>query len=326
MHLVELADDIGRDTDERAQRCRGAHAVLPSVPGRAEDHRHLLEVVHEEALRVVEERLRLALIAERVAGKEFLQFLRQRRLGDTPAAHAEQLDLARERRILALAERADHVVRRGESFVPVQLAARQADEVRCVEPRVLGVDRHEHLDDVVLGQPVENDGGHGELVALNVLEVGVQRQQPVLAVDGAQDALTLRHLQAAHRGPGLDGFERQLFVARDDDGARNRRQVSCLAALLVVLHQLVDLLADDVALVRLLARRDPAFEQVPVHLRRRLFLASAHGRLPGLAVVQHLEAHKLVDVAGGERRLIELHPELLHTDGSDVDHGSCLTV
>ena len=49
-------------------------------------------------------------------------------------------------------------------------------------------------------------------------------------------------------------------------------------------------------------------------------------RLTRLAVVEDLEPHKLVDVSGGEGGLIELHPELLHTDGSDVDHGSCLTV
>ena len=37
----------------------------------------------------------------------------------------------------------------------------------------------------------------------------------------------------------------------------------------VVLHQLVDLPADDLALVRLLARGDAALQQVPIHLRRR---------------------------------------------------------
>jgi hypothetical protein len=45
-------------------------------------------------------------------------------------AHAEQLDLAEERRILAIVERADDVVRRGEALVAIELAARQRDEVR----------------------------------------------------------------------------------------------------------------------------------------------------------------------------------------------------
>ena len=70
------------------------------------------------------------------------------------------------------------------------------------------------------------------------------------------------------------GLKRELLVARDDDRARNRRQVARLAALLVVLHELVDLAADDLPLIGLLARRDAAFEQVPVHLRR-----AAPGRL-----------------------------------------------
>src|SRR5436190_1275405 len=39
--------------------------------------------------------------------------------------------------------------------------------------------------------------------------------------------------------------------------------------------QLIDLFADDVALIGLLARRDASFEQVPVHLRRRLLLPAA---------------------------------------------------
>ena len=127
------------------------------------------------------------------------------------------------------------------------------------------------------------------------------------------------HLQPADRGARLDRLERQLLVARDDDGAGNRRQVAGLTALLVVLHEFVDLSPDDLALVGLLARRDAPLEQVPVHLRRRLLLAAPNG-LPGLAVVQHLEANQLVDVSGSQRGLIELHPKLLHPDGSHVNH------
>ena len=41
--------------------------------------------------------------------------------------------------------------------------------------------------------------GTRELLVLEVLDVGVQRQQPVLAVDGAQDAFALGHLQPAER-------------------------------------------------------------------------------------------------------------------------------
>ena len=48
-------------------------------------------------------------------------------------------------------------------------------------------------------------------------------------------------------------------------------------------------------------------------------------RTPGLArfaVVQHLEANELVDVAGSQRGLVEVDPELLHPDRSHVDHAS----
>ena len=152
----------------------------------------------------------------------------------------------------------------------------------------------------------------------------MQREQAVLAVDRAQDALALRHLQNADARVSLGGRERQLLVARDDDRAGNRRQVARLTALIVVLHQLVDLLADDLALVGLVARRDAALEEVPVHLRRLrragLRFAAARRRLRAVAVAQHLESDKLVDVTGRQRSLVELHAELLHPNRGDVDH------
>ena len=121
-----------------------------------------------------------------------------------------------------------------------------------------------------------------------------------------------------------DAWNVELLVAADDHRARNRREIARLAALLVVLHQLVDLAADDLALIGLLARRDAALEQIPVHLRRRGAwprLAAAHRRLRAVAVAEHLEADQLVDVAGGQGRLVELDPELLHADRGNVDHG-----
>jgi hypothetical protein len=108
----------------------------------------------------------------------------------------------------------------------------------------------------------------------------------------------------------------------DDDRAGNRGQIARLAALLVVPDQFVDLPADDLPLVGLVVRRDPALEDVPVHLRRHAAaLPSAHGRVVLLAVAQHLEADELVDVLGRERRLVEPHAELLHLNGGDIDHG-----
>ena len=69
--------------------------------------------------------------------------------------------------------------------------------MRRVQPRVLRVDRHEHLHDVIFGQAVEDDRRHAEVLALEAIDVGVQREQPVLAVDRAQDPFALRHLQDA---------------------------------------------------------------------------------------------------------------------------------
>jgi len=92
--------------------------------------------------------------------------------------------------------------------------------------------------------------------------------------------------------------------------------------LLVILNEFVDFSPDDLALVGLLARGDATLEEVPVDLGGHLLLAPTH-RLSGFAVAEHLEAYELVDVTGTERRLIELHAELLHPDSSDVDHVGC---
>ena len=198
-----------------------------------------------------------------------------------PWPDAEQLDLAEQRRILAVVERADDVVGRGEAFVAIELAARQRHEMRRIQPRVLRVDGDEHLHDVILGEPVEDHGRNGERLAAEPLDVSVQREQAVLTVDGAQNAFALRHLQHADRCAFGRRFEAERLVARDDHRAGNRRQVARLAALLVVLDQLVDLAADDLPLVGLVAGGDAALEQIPVDLgrRRQAFSAAAPDRL-----------------------------------------------
>src|SRR4029077_8136921 len=122
--LVEPADDVGRDADERAERRRRAYAVLAAVPRGGAYLRHLPEVVHEELLRFLAEVLGAASGAERIAGKQFLQFLRERRLRDLPAPHAEQLYLLAERRVVAIVERAHHVVRRRQVVVAIELTTR----------------------------------------------------------------------------------------------------------------------------------------------------------------------------------------------------------
>ena len=157
-------------------------------------------------------------------------------------------------------------MRRGQRVVLVQLAAGEADEVRRVQSRVLGVDGDEHLDDVVFRQSIENDGRDGELLVLHVVDIRVQRQETMLPVDGPKDPFPFGHLQTSDRGAGLDRFERQLLVTGNDDSAGNRRQVASLTALLVVLHEFVDLSPDDLSLIGFLARRDASLEQIPVHL------------------------------------------------------------
>ena len=86
------------------------------------------------------------------------------------------------------------------------------------------------------------------------------------------------------RASSLDRLERQLLVARDDDRAGNRRQIARLAALLVVLHELVDLAADDLALIGLFARRDAPLEQIPVDFRGRRAGRCLPPRTPGCAL------------------------------------------
>ncbi len=296
-------------------------AVLPPVPRGVEQVGDLLEVVHEEPPRVLAELLRLPASAQRVGGQHPLQLLGEGRLRDLAGSDPEQLDLPLQRRVLALVQRADDVVRRRKIGIRVELPAREGHEVRRVEPRVLGVDRHKHLDDVILGQAIEDHGGHAELLRPEALDIAVQREQAVLAVDGAEDALALGHLQGAQGAALLHRLEPQRFVAGDDHRAGNRGQVAGLPTLLVVVHELFDLLADDLPLVRALVRRDPALEQVPVDLRLQRLTAASHRRMPLFGVAQDLETDELVDVAGRQRRLVERHAKLVHPDGSNVDHG-----
>src|SRR5688572_11509601 len=95
----------------------------------------------------------------------------------------------------------------------------------------------------------------------------MQGEQPVLAVDGAEDTLALGYLERAQRPLLVDRFKTKRLVARDDHGPRNRGQVAGRPTLLVVGDELVDFPADDLALVGLLARCDAPLEQIPAHLR-----------------------------------------------------------
>src|SRR6185503_13254173 len=127
--LVQAPDDVGGDADKGTQLRRALDAVLAPVPRRAEHLRDLLQVVDEELLGLLAERFPLAPRAERLGREQLLQFLRKRRLRDAPGADAEQLDLVVQRRILAIVERADDIVRGGKVLVAVELSPRQRDEM-----------------------------------------------------------------------------------------------------------------------------------------------------------------------------------------------------
>jgi hypothetical protein len=71
-------------------------------------------------------------------------------------------------------------------------------------------------------------------------------------------------------------FSSAEMITAPGDG----RQIARLAALLVVLHELLDLLADDVPLIGLFARRDAPLEQIPVDLRLRRLLPAAPPACP----------------------------------------------
>src|SRR5690606_40291968 len=122
----------GGYADEGAPGRSRLDAVLPVVPRGTEHDRDLLEVVQEKSRGVFAEVGAALARPEGFGAEQLLEFLRERRLRDAAAPDAEQLDLAIERRFLALTERANDVVRGGEVVVPIQLASRQRDEVRRI--------------------------------------------------------------------------------------------------------------------------------------------------------------------------------------------------
>ena len=285
---------------------RPAHAV-------GNDPRHRLDVVQEEALGVLAHLVHAGPAADLLHRvQEVHDLLGERGLRDAPPPGAEHLDLARERRGLVLVERADHVVRHRLVGIRVELAPGQAHDVGRVEPRVLGVDGDEELHDLARVQPVEEHRRDLDAEVLARLGHRVQGEQPVLAVEHAQDAVLLRDLEQAqvvlarHRGEG------EALLGGDDDRAGDRGQGARVLAVAIVADQLVDLPADDRALVGGLALADPLLERFPVHARAVRALLALAGGLVRTSVPEHLELDQPVDILGGERRLKEFDPELLH--------------
>jgi hypothetical protein len=72
---------------------------------------------------------------------------------------------------------------------------------------VLRVDRDKHLHDVIFGQAIEDDRWHTEVFARKPIDVGVQCEQSVLAVNRPQDAFALGHFQNSDPRVPVGGLE-----------------------------------------------------------------------------------------------------------------------
>lgn len=180
-----------------------------------------------------------------------------------PFPHSQHPDLAAQWRIRPLVQVLDDVVSQHQGGFLVQPAARQADQVRCVQPRVLGVDGDEQLDDLVRRQPVKNYSGHLKIVVAFVVDELLERRQPMLAVNCAQAAFLLRQLEQPHR-VAFARDKLQWKLRRNDHRAGDRREVPVSLACREVGDQLGNLLADDGPLIGLFARSNPLFQQFPV--------------------------------------------------------------
>ena len=124
--------------------------------------------------------------------------------------------------------------------------------MRGVQPRVFRIDRDKHLNDVVFRQAIENDRRDRELLVLHVLDVGVQRQQPMLSVNGPKNPSCSGTLKRPTDDPAsiaskVSFSSHEMITAPAMDG-RSR-----LTALLVVLDEFVNLSPDDLPLIGLLA-------------------------------------------------------------------------
>src|SRR2546427_1604679 len=321
LELARARHDVGRGADKRPQGRARLDRVLPAGPRGGERGRERLDVVPEEALRAVADPLDPAAAAELLDGfEEVHDLLGERRLTHAPSPGAEHLDLPVEWRGLVLVGRADHVV--GERLVRVRvgLAARGADDGRRDHARVLGVDRHEQLDDLARVERVEEDGGHLDGDGLACLTERVEREQAVLAVEHAQHTVLLGDLQEPEAVVTGDRGEGEPLLGGDDDRAGDRRQRPGVLALFVVRHQLVDLPAEDRPLLGGPAFRDPLLEHVPVHPRPRARAALLRCLLRSARIAEHFELHEPVDVLCREAGLVELHPELLYPTRGDSNH------
>src|SRR6266566_5493007 len=324
-HLLGPRHHVGHDADEPAQRGPGLDRVLAARPRIGEGIGDRLHVVQEEALGPLTQLLDPRPAPDLLHGlEEVHDLLGQRRLAHTPASGAQHLDLAVQRRRVVLVQRADDVVGEGLVGIGIELAAGQADDVRRVQPCVLGVDGDEQLDRLPRVERVEEHRRHVEAQLLAGLAERVQREQPVLAVEHAEHAVLLGNLQEPDVVVAADRREGEALLGRDDDRARDGRERPRVLALAVVRHEFVDLPADHGPLVRRLALADPALERIPVDAgARRLGLLALRlvVAVGAAGITEDLELHEAIDVLGRKSGLIELDAELLDAPRRYRDHG-----
>ena len=192
------------DVELLIEYLRPANAVGKG-PGRG------LEVVEEEAARVLAELARDPAAGGVDRGEDVPQLVGERGLGDRALADAEDLDRPLQRGALVLVQRADHVVRGRQVLVAVEAAARERDQVRRVQLRVLAVDGDEELDHLVGREAVENDRRHLEVPQAVLFGQLVEGQEPVLSVQGPEDARLLGELEGAGVGAAAGGANSRRF-------------------------------------------------------------------------------------------------------------------
>src|SRR5262252_3189282 len=180
---------------------------------------------------------------------------------------------------------------------------------------MLGVDGNEQLHSLAGVQAIEEHRGHLDAEVLSRLGQRVEREEAVLAIEHAQDSMLLGDLEQSQVVLARHGCEGEALLGRNDDRARDGREGARVLAIPVVADELVDLAADDRALVGCLAFANPLLEGFPVDARAIAALAlRCRGRGPDS------ELDQPIDVLRRKGSLEELHAKLFHAVRGNGDH------
>src|SRR5499433_245057 len=185
---------------------------------------------------------------------------------------------------------------------------------------MLGVDGNEQLHSLAGVQAIEEHRGHLDAEVLSRLGQRVEREEAVLAIENAQDSMLLGDLEQSEVVLARHGGEGEALLRRNDDRARDGREGARVFAIPIVADELVDLAANDRALVGCLAFADPLLEGFPVDTRAIAALALRCRRRGRARVAQDLELNQPIDVLRRKGSLEELHAKLLHAVRGNGDH------